>query len=366
MRIAFIVVSGIYYYFYLKRMAFTFGLQVRTAGARAVLALAAAVLVAPAADIWGLWAVIILYHAAFALCVDLANAIIKRSGRNGEIWRKLYGSGVLSVAATILVLGYGCWNMRHVCRTDYTVYTEKSIRDEGYRICMISDLHYGLTMNAGRLMEYCEEIEKTKPDLLILCGDIVDENTTKEKMQEVFQIFSKVDTAYGIYYVYGNHDRGLYSSEPDFTPDELEAAIEDSGIHILLDDREEINGELLLIGQDDRTNPGSASLKSSEELLEEADSRDFLLLLEHQPRDLQKNAELGYDLQLSGHTHGGQIWPVGEVSDLLGFGEMNYGYRKTGKFQVIVSSGMAGWNYPVRTGKHSEYVIIRILPQHYP
>lgn len=63
---------------------------------------------------------------------------------------------------------------------------------------------------------------------------------------------------------------------------------------------------------------------------------------------------------LSGHTHGGQIWPMGVMTDILGFGEMNYGYRKVNNMQVIVTSGIAGWGYALRTGSHSEYVMIEV------
>lgn len=83
-------------------------------------------------------------------------------------------------------------------------------------------------------------------------------------------------------------------------------------------------------------------------------------MVDHQPVDLNVNDELKVDLQISGHTHGGQMFPVGLISDFLGFGEMNYGYQKLNYMQVIVSSGIAGWGYPLRTGSHSEYVIIDI------
>ena len=97
-------------------------------------------------------------------------------------------------------------------------------------------------------------------------------------------------------------------------------------------------------------------------LLGNTDKDDFLILADHQPVELEENRRAGYDLQISGHTHGGQIWPVGLICDVLGFGEVNYGALKMDSMQVIVSSGIAGWGYPVRTGHHSEYVIVDIVP----
>ena len=66
------------------------------------------------------------------------------------------------------------------------------------------------------------------------------------------------------------------------------------------------------------------------------------------------------DLSLSGHTHAGQIWPTGQLGELIGVNELNYGYRQDGDYQVIVSSGIGGWGYSIRTGGHSEYVVITL------
>lgn len=354
--------AGIYFYFYFKRAVGAAGVRTECGWVRAALAAASAVFVLPAFDIWGIWAVVVLYLLAFALIAELANAVLPRKVRKGRAWGRLYASGVLPAAALLLVLLYGRWNMRHVVEKSYTVYTEKPIRESGYRVALLTDLHFGTTMDAERLETYCSAISRERPDLVVLGGDLVDEHTTREELGEVFAILSRIRSAYGIYYVYGNHDRGLYSEAPDFTAEELDAAVSGAGITILKDESVTIGGELTVIGRDDRTHPECARRASSEALRAQADAEQFLLLVDHQPRDLEKNAALGYDLQLSGHTHGGQIWPVGLISDVLGFGEMNYGYRREGGFQVIVTSGMGGWNYALRTGKHSEYVIVDILP----
>ena len=101
---------------------------------------------------------------------------------------------------------------------------------------------------------------------------------------------------------------------------------------------------------------------SIEALAAKAGTGNFLLLLDHQPVDLADNARAGIDLELSGHTHGGQIWPMGILSKLTGVNEEYYGIHQIGDFQVIVSSGMAGWGYPVRTEGSSEYVVVNIRP----
>ena len=75
---------------------------------------------------------------------------------------------------------------------------------------------------------------------------------------------------------------------------------------------------------------------------------------------IKENKKAGVDLSLSGHTHAGQIWPTGQLGELIGVTELNYGHRQDGDYQVIVSSGIGGWGYPIRTGGHSEYVVITL------
>ncbi len=79
-------------------------------------------------------------------------------------------------------------------------------------------------------------------------------------------------------------------------------------------------------------------------------------MADHQPIESEENDAQGVDLQLSGHTHAGQIWPTGVLSELLG--ALNYGQYRTGGCDVIVSSGIAGWAYAMRTGEHCEYVVV--------
>jgi len=351
------IVVGIFDYFYLKRTAIFWRLPRLGKWWKKALAVLAVVIAAPVVNLFGVWALIVLHITGFALVMDLVQLVVKRFRGEKKRWNQVYMSGLLPILATVFVIGYSFWNMRNVRVTDYTVYTEKTIRDEGYQICLISDLHFPTTMNASKLEAYCNDISSRQVDAVMLCGDIVDERSTKAEMQETFQILSGITTKYGIYYVYGNHDRAHYAQKPPFTEEELKAAIEDTGIKVLKDEAVALNNEFTIIGRNDRSGTGR---KSSEELLQGVDKSNFLLLLDHQPVELKDNEVAGYDLQLSGHTHAGQMWPVGPLTTLFGMVELNYGYRKQGDFQAIVTSGIAGWGYPLRTGKHSEYVIIKI------
>lgn len=354
---------GVYLYFYLKRILKFFCKKADKRITRFCLILLSIALVLPAINIWSVQAVIVLHFFAFSLVVDIVFFLSKKIFRKRSLvlWKKIYQCGVLPVFGVILVLFGGWWNMVHPVETHYTVYTQKEIREEGYRIALISDLHFPTTMNLEKLHTYCEKISQTSPDFIVLCGDIVDERTPRAQMLEVFPELASMKSTYGVFYVYGNHDRGRYSRDTQFTEGELAQVIKASGIHILSDEIYTINDDLTLIGREDRS---AFVRKDSQQLLEEADKNTFLLLLDHQPRELIESDTAGYDLQLSGHTHGGQIFPVGLFSELFSrFGDMNYGYDQMEHMQVIVSSGIAGWGYAIRTGSHSEYVIIDLKKQ---
>ena len=103
--------------------------------------------------------------------------------------------------------------------------------------------------------------------------------------------------------------------------------------------------------------------KTGEELLAGVDQENFLLLLDHQPHEYAENGSLGYDLELSGHTHAGQLWPVGWINQAFRANDLNYGYGQFGTMQAIVSSGIGGWGYPLRTSGHSEFLVVQVLPE---
>lgn len=315
----------------------------------------------------GIGIVVLLHIVVLALVMDLLNYIFKILSKRNTIifnkWRTVYESGIVPIILTAIILAYGYWNMNDIVEKGYKIYTNKNIRDEGYRVAMISDLHYGTVMNREKLQAVCNDIEEAEPDIVVLCGDIVDEKTTVEQMKEATEILGDIKSKYGVFYIYGNHDDARYSSIPSYTKDELKNELLSNNIHVLVDESYEINDDFVIVGRDDEGFSKEEGRKSSEDLIANIDKSKFILLLDHQPSELNLNSSLGYDLQLSGHTHKGQIWPAGLISELFNFNELEYGYKKIGDYEIIVSSGISGWNYPIRTGSKSEYLIIDIEKQ---
>ena len=256
------------------------------------------------------------------------------------------------------VLGYGFWNMRHIVQTEYEIDVEKDVPETGIRIAAFSDLHLGLNMDAEKLAEYCAEIEAEQPDMLLLAGDIFDESTERAEMERAAEILGGVKSTYGTFFVFGNHDPNLYRPRPAYTAEELRETLEKNGVTVLEDEIRELGDSVLLIGRKDASTGGNR--EEIGDLVSGRDPEKLWILMDHQPRGLDENAEAGIDIQISGHTHAGQMWPTGPVMEWAGVNEMNYGLRYMGDTAVIVSSGIAGWGYPMKTGGPCEYLIIEV------
>lgn len=285
--------------------------------------------------------------------------MIKASGRAAKWVSRICSSGLGGILAAALIMGYGYYNMNHIICTEYHFTTDKPIQKDGYRIAVISDTHFGSVQDKKILRKGIQEISAQKPDIVILAGDIVEEGTSYKELQEVFQLFSSISNRYGIYYVYGNHDRQPYTNSRTYTDEQLNQAITDNHIQILMNTFVNINDEIILAGRDDGAWGNVRERPSSEEVLAGADTEKYMVMADHQPVEIEENIAQGVDLQVSGHTHGGQIWPVGLLTELMG--QYNYGcYEEKNDFKLVVSSGYAGWRYPIRTGKHCEYVMITV------
>lgn len=359
----FIIPLCIYLYYVIRRMLGVFTKDKKIWLQRGLSVILAVLITIPAIDFYSFWAAVVLHFAVISAIVDIVCLIIKKAGcRFPRSKETAWHSGGIAAAITLIVIGYAYMNMHWISATEYTVFIEKNIREKGYNIVFLSDLHFGTTMNQNQLKKYCAQMEDEKPDLVILGGDIVDESTSLTQVQEAFQTLGQIDSTYGIYYIYGNHDKGNYSDNCDFTENELSQIIHENGIRILEDETVILNDELSISGRQDRTDAriSRKKRKSSKKLLQDIPDSVFHILADHQPRGMEKNEKAGYDLMLSGHTHAGQMWPVGVITTLFDKDTVNYGQKKFGNMELIVSSGIGGLGYPLRTGKHCEYVVVHI------
>ena len=142
---------GIYFYFYFKRVISWGRKKPADRTARLWAAALGAVSAFKVFQVWNTWAMVVMHLFGFALCLDLVNTLIRLTKRGGQRWERVYRCGLVPFLCTALLMGYGYWNIHRVVRTDYRVETEKPIRAQGYRIALVSDLHFGTTMDGRDL-----------------------------------------------------------------------------------------------------------------------------------------------------------------------------------------------------------------------
>ena len=244
--------------------------------------------------------------------------------------------------------------------TRYRQTTSKALPGGRLTIVQISDIHPNpkAAMHRGRIPELRQKIEACKPDLLVLTGDIFDEFTEPEEFEAFARLFAELKAPLGKYYVLGNHDLFHHWREPSFDRAALQTALAEAGV-TLLEDASVLTGGIRVVGRKDYLYTHGRRF-SARELLPGGPDDHYTLWLDHEPRDFKNAAAAGADLILSGHTHGGQVWPAGAVG-MAARNERNYGKKQvTPGCAAIVSGGTGTWGYRFRTQGRTEIVCIEV------
>lgn len=294
--------------------------------------------------------VVLLHEVLFFLLFGGVMKIVKAvSGKEFSVnWQ-----GWLSIGVSAVYLGVGYFLLYNVWRKDYSLTTEKDI---SLNIAMFADSHIGTTFDGEGFAEKMKEIEQQSPDILLIAGDLVDDSSNKADLERACEALGKLDIKYGVWYVYGNHDKGYYNSR-DFTPQELEETLVKNGIHVLSDEYELVDDRFYVVGRKDSSD---SDRKPIDELLKGVDTSKYIIVLDHQPNDYDNEAASPADLVLSGHTHGGQLIPITFVGEWFSINDATYGYEQRNGTDFIVTSGISDWELKFKTGTKSEYVIINI------
>lgn len=301
-------------------------------------------------------AVVMLHLFAFWVVCDLLAFIVRKLRRGQaapEGKRRFAGYVAIIIAAAYLGMGWA--NAHNVRQTEYSYDTVKELGGP-VKIAVIADSHLGVTLDGEKFAALLGRIQACEPDLLVIAGDFVDDDSTKADMEAACRALGEFEAPFGVFFVYGNHDNGYYSYR-DFSSAELAAALEGAGVRVLRDECEELACGITVAGRLDRT---FRNRKSAPELTEALDKNRFILMLDHQPNDYDAEAASGADLVVSGHTHGGHIFPAGQIGLLMGANDRRYGCERRGNTDFIVTSGVSGWAIPFKTGTFSEFVIINI------
>jgi predicted MPP superfamily phosphohydrolase len=239
---------------------------------------------------------------------------------------------------------------------DLEVAIDKSAGGRGdLTVVMVSDIHLGTTVRSRRLERIVEKINSLGPEIVLLAGDIVDESMPAREEEKLMAAFRDIDSPLGLVGVPGNHE--FYSG--------LErnlACLRKFGIRVLEDEAVVVGGFLVIAGRKDLSAlPRRAERMSIARILDRSgvDTGLPLILLDHQPFRLEEAESAGVDLQLSGHTHAGQLFPLNLLNKRMY--EQYWGYLRKGQTHYYVSSGVSTWGPPVRTGSVPEIVRIRLV-----
>jgi predicted MPP superfamily phosphohydrolase len=220
-------------------------------------------------------------------------------------------------------------------------------------IAMISDVHLGTIICNSHFMRIVEKINSLNPDIVLFAGDLVDEDIEPVIRQNLGETLRQIKSKYGIFAVTGNHE---YIGG-------VEAACKylgDHGVVMLRDSVVKVADAFTLVGREDISARqfGSHQRKPLGELMNAVDKSLPIILMDHQPVHLNEAAEQGVDLQFSGHTHNGQLWPFNYIADAVY--EVSWGYKKKGNTHIYVSCGVGTWGPPMRTGNRPEVVNVKL------
>ena len=304
--------------------------------------------------------IVTLYLILFWIMCELVLLIVSKLRKN--VWKRYY-AGVIAIIITAVYLSVGWYQAHTVWKTEYTIETDKV--GENTRIAFIADSHIGTTFDGEGFAQHIEEIQAENPDMLVIVGDFVDDTAKLSDIKRSCEALGNFKLKYGVFYTFGNHDKGYYSDNMrDYTEEELTAELKGNNVTILQDDVVNLGGDISLVGRKDRSANinGSGGRASAREIFGKVDEERFTIVLDHQPNEYKSLYDVGADLVLSGHTHGGQLIFVKLIQKLfkIGGNDYIYGLMKNGGTNYIVTSGISDWAIKFKTGCRSEYVIINV------
>lgn len=265
---------------------------------------------------------------------------------------------ITGLAVVLFVTGmvvYGAWNARHPRLTHYDLTINKPAGQlQELHAVMVSDIHLGHVVHNGRLIALIDQINSLNPDIVLLPGDIIDENVGPFVEQKMSDSLRKLKAKYGTYAVFGNHEYIGGHAEEAYD------LLQEAGVTVLRDGLQEVAGSFYIAGRDDpsKSRFGRTNHKHLSEILAGIDQSLPLILLAHQPYQLEEAQAQGVDLQLSGHTHRGQLFPFNLLTRAIF--DPDWGYLRQGDFQIVVSCGFGTWGPPIRIGNHPEIVDLNI------
>jgi Predicted phosphohydrolases len=320
------------------------------------------------------WFGVLFYIIFYVAMADLVGLILKliKKGPKGHFARSrfVFRGGLLVIALIVATSIYGFIHVRDMKTTTYEVTIDKKVEGrDSLKIALVADQHLGYSIGVKDMQKMVEKINEAQPDIVCFSGDIFDNNfNALDDEKGIWEAFESIESTYGVYTCWGNHDveEPLFSgfavdnrSEAIRDP-RMEEFLESAGFHLLEDKGMLINDEFYVVGRLDyqKAGDGTNNRKSIAELTKDMDKSKPIILLDHQPREFDEIEAAGVDLDLSGHTHAGQIFPMNLTNELTW--KNGYGLMEIGNLTSIVTSGVGIYGPAMRTFTDSEVVIIDV------
>lgn len=327
------------------------------------------------------WLGVMLYALLVIAIADLIRVILRGvikkkqqdSGKAGRLLQrmKLSYAGTFCVFMIIVMCIVGAVNARVIRTVKYEAAIEKQAGDlDHLKIVLAADLHLGYNTGCREMEQMVRKINAQKPDIVVIAGDIFDnEYEALDDPKRLAYILKGIESRYGVYACYGNHDIeekilagftfGGKHEKKESDP-KMDMLLKQAGITLLIDEGVLIDHSFYLYGRPDLHRPGRGIevRKTPQEITGDMDQEKPIIVLDHEPKELEELADAGVDLDLSGHTHNGQMFPGNLAIRFLW--ENAYGYLKKGDMHNIVTSGVGVFGPYMRVGTKAEICVVDV------
>lgn len=324
------------------------------------------------------WIGFLIYMIFFLILADffllVLNLIEKKWNHISYYSQMRRGYYVIGVTVIILSIGfttYGGIHAKEIQTAEYDITVDKSADGvDQLNVALIADLHLGYSVGCPEMKRMVKRINDLQPDIVILAGDIFDNDyDALDDPAQLEQILKGIQSKYGVYAVYGNHDVAetliagfsIGSAKKAMRDSRMDIFLENSNIHILEDETVLVDQKFYLTGRLDGEKTGYGALKrtSLETLSKDwKDQSKPVLVINHEPDHLSEYADAGVDVLLSGHTHAGQFFPLTITCPLTW--ENYWGIKQVGHMYSLVTSGVGVYGPDMRVGTDSEVMYVRV------
>ena len=318
---------------------------------------------------------IFLYTLVIILLADFGRILLKYVFHASWIHSRtaFTVAGAICALLILLLSACGIFHAKYIKTTSYDVIINKTIPERtSMKIVLLADTHFGYNAGVLHAKELVRKINKQKPDLVCIAGDIFDNEydaiRNPEKLEKTLR---GIKSTYGVYACWGNHDlneeilagftfKHKDGDLSDIKDPRMKKFLKDSNIHILEDESVLINDQFYVIGRKDAslTEKIHETRKAPAQLTEKLDRDKPIIMIDHQPKELQELADAGVDLDLCGHTHDGQTFPGNFTIKLMW--ENPCGLLSKDNMTNITTSGAGVWGPAMRIGTDSEICSINI------